>query len=322
MRSASLIFWLVFLLINHRTFSQHPIDSKQIVTIGGIRQYVLIKGRDDSKPLLLFLHGGPGSSLLHETDYISGKLQEHFVVVQWDQRETGETLKLNKSSQPLSLSLFYSDTHDLIDTLLTKFQKPKLYLVGYSWGSGLGFYIADKYPELLYAYIAISPVIHQWRSESISLDMLKQTMGKNARKELSKVKIPFEDWEQLYYHRKWLLKQEGQKFVTLSMRKSYIQAWAVTWFPVWLEACDINLFESLQAIQCPVYFLAGENDYHTNYTITREYFDKVEAPKKDFFLFKGTGHGVPETHPGRFQAIIIDTILPETFYLRNRNKDL
>ena len=111
---------------------------------------------------------------------MTGKLQQHFVVVQWDQRETGETLKLNKSPQPLTLSLFYNDTHDLIDTLLKKFQKPKLYLAGYSWGSGLGFYIADKYPELLYAYIAISPVIDQWRSDSISLAMLKGTMGKNS----------------------------------------------------------------------------------------------------------------------------------------------
>jgi pimeloyl-ACP methyl ester carboxylesterase len=319
MRSAFLLYCLLCLLLNQRSFSQHPIDSKQIVTIGGIKQYILIKGTDDSKPLLLFLHGGPGASLLHETDFISGKLQEHFVVVQWDQRETGETLKLNKSSQPLSLSLFYNDTHALIDTLLTKFQKPKLYLAGYSWGSGLGFYIADKYPQLLYAYIAISPVIDQWRSETISLDMLKQTMGKNARKELSNVKIPFKDWEQLYYHRKWLLKQEGQKFVSLSLRKSYIQAWAATWFAVWLQACDINLFESLQTIHCPVYFLAGEKDYNTNHAITKEYFDKVQAPKKEFFLFKGAGHGVPETDPAQFQAIIIDTILPETFNPGNGN---
>jgi pimeloyl-ACP methyl ester carboxylesterase len=196
-----------------------PIDIDQIITIGGIKQYIRIKGKDDSKPILLILHGGPGGSLLSKTDQMTGNLQQHFVVVQWDQRETGETLKLNKSPQPLTLSLFYNDTHDIIDTLLKKFQKPKLYLAGYSWGSGLGFYIADKYPELLYAYIAISPVIDQWRSDSISLAMLKETMGKKARSELSHVKIPFENWEQLYYHRKWLLKQEEQKFVGITLRK-------------------------------------------------------------------------------------------------------
>jgi pimeloyl-ACP methyl ester carboxylesterase len=307
------IFSLLFILINNGSFCQKPIQTNEIITIGGIQQYVQIKGKDDSKPILLFLHGGPGGSLLQKTDHIAGKLQQSFIVVQWDQRETGETLRLNKSPQPLTLSLFYNDTHDLIDTLLKKFHKSKLYLAGYSWGSGLGFYIADKYPELLHAYIAISPVIDQWRSDSISLAMMKKTMGKKARKELSQVKIPFENAQQLYYHRKWLRKHDGQKFVNLSFRKSFVESWAATWFGVWSQSCDINLFESLQTINCPVYFFAGEKDYNTNYSITKAYFNKVSAPKKDLFLFANAGHGLPETHPGLFQDKIIDEILPATF---------
>ena len=309
MFSAQLKFFLLLILLSNRSFCQNPINTDQIIAIGGIKQYIRIKGKDDSKPIVLFLHGGPGGSLLQKNDQMTGKLQQQFVVVQWDQRETGETLKLNKSPQPLTLSLFYNDTHDLIDSLLKKFQKPKLYLAGYSWGSGLGFYIADKYPELLYAYIAISPLIDQWRSDSISLAMLKETMGKKARDELSQVKIPFENWEQLYYHRKWLVRQEGQKFV----QKSFLQAWAATWFDVFVQSCNINLFESLQTINCPVYFFAGEKDYNTNHSITKEYFNIVSAPKKDLFLFADAGHGLPETDAGLFQDIIIDKILPATF---------
>ena len=306
-------FLFIIFLINGRAFSQHPINTHEIFTIGGIKQYVQIKGKDDSKPILLFLHGGPGGSLLQKADQITGKLQEHFVVIQWDQRETGETLKLNKSLKPLTLSMFYTDTHDLIDTLLKKFKRPKLYLAGYSWGTGLGFYIAHKYPELLYAYIAISPVIDQWRSDSISLTILREEMGKTARKELSQVKIPFENSEQLYYHRKWLLKHDGQKFASLTLKKSFVQAWGVTWFDVWSHACDVNLFESLKSIHCPVYFFAGEEDYNTNHSITEEYYNKVSAPGKDLFLFADAGHGLPETHPALFQEIIIEKILPQTF---------
>ena len=312
MLSTYLNFFLLFILMNNRSVCQKPIDTNAIIAVGGIKQYIQITGKDDSKPILLVLHGGPGSSLLQKTDQITGKLQQHFVVVQWDQRETGATLRLNKSPQPLTLSIFYNDTHDLIDSLLTKFGKPKLYLAGYSWGSVLGFYIVNKYPELLYAYIAISPVINQWKSDSISLAMLKETMGKGARKELSQVKIPFENAEQLYYHRKWLLKHAGQKFVSLSFRKNFVQAWGVTWFDVLSRSCDINLFESLPTINCPVYFFTGEKDYQTNYSITREYFNKVSAPKKDLFLFPNAGHGLPETDSGLFHDIIIEKILPET----------
>jgi pimeloyl-ACP methyl ester carboxylesterase len=226
---------------------------------------------------------------------------------------TGETLRLNKTGQPLTLQLFYNDTHDLIDTLLRRFHQFKLYLVGYSWGSVPGFYIADKYPDILYAYVAISPLINQWESERLSLKMLKETMGKKAREELSQVRIPFENAEQLYYHRKWLYKCDGQKFVNLSFRKSFVQGWGVTWFDVWSKSCAINLFETLPAINCPVYFFAGANDHNTNYSFTAEYFKKVKAPKKGLFLFPNAGHGLAETHAGQFQDTIINTILTQTF---------
>ena len=296
---------------NCSLFAQRPVDTTAIFHINGIRQFARIKGKDVSKPLLLFLHGGPGGSLMQKFDNLSGKLQQHFVVVHWDQRETGETLRLNKTTQPLTLQLFYDDTHDLVDSLLKKFSKPKLYLIGYSWGSGLGFYIADKYPELLYAYLPVSPVIDGRRSDSISLSMLKEEMGKKAREELSVVKIPFQNGEQLYYHRKWLLKHEGQQLLGITFRKTFVEAWAATWFDVWSRSNAVNLFQSLPVVKCPIYFFAGKNDYNTNCSITSEYFNIITSPKKDLFLFRDAGHGLPETHSDEFQNIIIKVILPQ-----------
>jgi len=69
----------------------------------------------------------------------------------------------------------------------------------------------------------------------------------------------------------------------------------------------------LQKINCPVYFFAGEKDYNTNHSITKEYFNIVAAPKKELFPFAEAGHGLPESDPRLFQDIIIDKILPATF---------
>jgi pimeloyl-ACP methyl ester carboxylesterase len=69
----------------------------------------------------------------------------------------------------------------------------------------------------------------------------------------------------------------------------------------------------LPTINCPVYFFAGEKDYNTNPSITRDNFNIVAAPQKNFFLFENGGHGLLETNPALFQDIIIDKILPETF---------
>jgi pimeloyl-ACP methyl ester carboxylesterase len=186
-------------------------------------------------------------------------------------------------------------------------------LVGYSWGAGLGFYIADKFPELLHAYIAVSPVVSQYRSDSISLAMLKEKMGKKARQELEQVQIPFQNVEQLYYHRKWLLKHAGQKLVSLSLPKSFVETWGATWFDVFSRATEVDLLQTLPVIKCPVYFFAGAKDYNTNSSITAEYYSKVSAPKKDLFLFNDAGHELLETHSDAFQDMIIRTILQQTF---------
>ena len=107
-------------------------------------------------------------------------------------------------------------------------------------------------------------------------------------------------------------KPDGQALVSLSLRKTVVQSWANTWFDVWTRSCEKNLFESLPTIHCPVYFFAGEKDFNTNYSITGEYFNKVSAHKKDFFLFSNAGHGLPETNSERFQQIVIVKILSAT----------
>jgi pimeloyl-ACP methyl ester carboxylesterase len=106
-----------------------------------------------------------------------------------------------------------------------------------------------------------------------------------------------------------LRKHEGQKFVP----KSFVETWATTWFDVFLRACDVNRFQSMTVINCPVYFFAGGKDFLTNYSITQEYFNRVTAPKKDLFLFDNAGHELPETHSDEFQDIIIKMILTKTF---------
>ncbi len=82
--------------------AQEKLDYYDTLKIGGINQVVWIKGKANA-PLLLFLHGGPGSSRMAQADLFSNELQQYFRVVQWDQRETGKTLKLNATAGAITL---------------------------------------------------------------------------------------------------------------------------------------------------------------------------------------------------------------------------
>lgn len=295
--------------------AQTPVDTTQILRIGGIKQLISLKGKDKSKPLLLFLHGGPGGSAMSYAHTFTDKLREYFIVVQWDQRETGKTLSLNPSSSPLTGENFQNDTHELIKVLLRQFNRNKLYLVGHSWGTYLGFYIARNFPDLLYAYIPVCPMINQLESERLILSTMKdkatKSNNKKAMEELATVKIPFENGEQLYYHRKWLLAYNGSK---RKLSKDYVIGWSSRWLSVFNEASRKNLILDLPSLRCPIYFFLGRKDNQTNSGIAENYFKKLNALKKGLFWFENSGHNIPTTEPQLMQDIIISKILPETFH--------
>lgn len=302
----------IMVLLGNNLFAQSQPDYDTI-SIGNIKQVISYSGSKDL-PLILFLHGGPGSSRMKQAEVFTNVLQKHFQVVQWDQRDAGRTLALNKSSVPITLKLMENDTYELIKLLLKKFNHKRLYLVGESWGTVLGFKMAEKHPELLNAYIAFSPVVNQTKSEQILLEKLKLDAKEKgnipAQNELNTVKIPFHNYDQLYYSRKWMFNYDGHPFADkdTTALKQYIEDWSKTWMLTWNEAIRQNLFVELPKISCPVYFFIGKKDLQTNFNIAKDYFKILKSPKKNIFLFENAGHSVLTEEAEQVQKIIVDEI--------------
>ncbi|NML22082.1 alpha/beta hydrolase [Pseudoflavitalea sp. G-6-1-2] len=283
------------------------IDSLLTIEIGGIKQVIEIKTDDSNKPVLLFLSGGPGSSMMKNADNFTNILKTRFTIVQWDQRDAGKTLQLNPSPVTPSVDLMGRDTYEVINFLIKELKQPKIYLLGSSWGNALGFYIVRNHPELLHAYFAANPVISQLASEKELLDTLKIHFKADsvASKELAMVNIPFKVDEDLFYLRKWLFYTEGKKFVTTDDFKKGFLEWSKTRSPAWNEVMAIDLPKTLKKVKCPVYFFVGKNDIQTSTSITKAYFEKVKAPKKDLILFEKSGHQIHKDEPENFQNAII-----------------
>jgi pimeloyl-ACP methyl ester carboxylesterase len=285
-------------------------DTLLTPEIGGIQQVIEIKTDDTNKPILLFLSGGPGSSMMKNADSFTNILKNKFTLVQWDQRDAGKTLALNPSPIQPSVELMGKDTYEVINFLIKKLNKKKIYLLGSSWGNALGFYIVEKHPELLYSYFAVNPVISQLKSEKELLKTLKMYFKDNtvASKELANVHIPFTNDEDLFYLRKWLFYKDGKEYVTGDDFKNGFLQWSKTWSPAWNEVMNINLPKTLPKVDCPIYFFVGKNDIQTSTPITQQYFQEVKAPKKDLFLFEKSGHQIHKDEPEKFQNMIIKTL--------------
>jgi len=297
--------------------SQTQLEYFDTLSVGGIGQVISVKGTDNN-PVLLFIHGGPGSSRMNQAETYTAALQKKFIVVQWDQREAGRTQQLNKSPLPVTLQQMEQDTRDVVDSLRKRFNQPKIFLAGESWGTVLGFYMAAQYPDWLHAYLAISPVIDQEKSEKQLISLLKKeatTSGNTTElQELNSVRVPFENYQQIYYSRKWLFHHDGQPVpdADTSVVIDYLRSWAGTWLAVWNEAIQRNLYKTLPKVKCPVYFFVGGKDRQTDFEIAKGYYKKLVAPKKDLFFFENAGHSLLTTEAAEVQKIIIDKILAET----------
>jgi pimeloyl-ACP methyl ester carboxylesterase len=294
------------------------IDTTLTLSIGGIEQVVKLKGKDRSKPILLYLHGAGnnGFSLIANANKLTSELQTHFVVALWDQREYGKTAELNKSSKPLTVKLIVEDTKAVIDYLLRKFARQKLYLVGHSMGSLESICIADQYPELLYAVVAMSPPVDGIESQKIGVSILKKHFQKiknqRAIKELATIKLPARDFESLFIRFVWQTEYEGEA-ISDTLReqiKPMLKQWMETPAAALSnEVFEMNFFKQFPTLKCPVYVFIGRKDLMTNASLTEKYFKKLKAPKKQLFWFEKSAHGLPDAEPELMQQTIINNLL-------------
>ncbi len=299
----SLLF--LSLLMSWTSAPASVINISEAVEIGGLKHWITIKGSSKDNPVMLFLHGGPGNSVMSYANKFTGDLQNHFLIVQWDQRGSGETALLNPGNQTLSVDLMVSDAAELINHLCKRFGQNKIYLMGHSWGGFLGLMLAAKHPHLLKRYFAISPMVNQLESERLSLQWMirKATQEKNthALNELALINIPFQGGEQLYYHRSWLAKLAGNKFPT----REFVEKWADVWLSLFNEASQVNFFEVAPEMKCPIYFMIGTKDYQTYFELAELYYNSLAAERKKLFWFEGSGHSPHTKDPKKFQEIVI-----------------
>lgn len=147
------------------------IASLETPSLGGVRQSVLLRGRDTANPVLLFLHGGPGTSELgilraHNLP----ALEARYTVAVWDQRGAGKSFAAREPRAGMTVEQLLEDTLELSELLGRRFGGRRIFLAGHSWGSLLGVLAVARRPELFHAWIGVGQVAHMLEGERASYD--------------------------------------------------------------------------------------------------------------------------------------------------------
>src|ERR1044072_9127734 len=149
------------------------INEEMFVKIGGIEQWIQIRGENRNNPVLLILHGGPGFSYIPFTANFRS-WEKQFTVVQWDQRGAGKTFGRNgkAGSGEMTIARMTQDGIEVTEFLRQHLDKEKIVLFAHSWGTILGIPMIAERPELFSAYVGTGQVVDMARNEAISYDLI------------------------------------------------------------------------------------------------------------------------------------------------------
>ena len=156
------------------------IDEASFISIGGIEQWVTIRGQDRANPVLLVLHGGPGDVTNPWTFALFAPWEKHFTVVQWDQRGAGRTFsRTGPTVAPtMTLDRMAEDGFELLDYLRKHLGKDKIIVVGHSFGSIIGLRMVRARPDLFYAYVGTGQVADSTRNYSVACPWGRSSIGR------------------------------------------------------------------------------------------------------------------------------------------------
>lgn len=296
------------------------------IRIGGLEQWLLIRGRDRSAPVLLWLHGGPGAAQIPVARAYNGALEEDFIVVHWDQRGAGLSNPRDFDPGTMTFARFIADAREVTAHLKARFDTERIYLLGHSWGTQLGLRLVRDYVEDYHAYIAVGQAVdpdatvrlaHDWLTERL------QEAGDAAglEKLASLGPPPYRD-HQAYVTFAGLVTEHGGG-IDVPMSELLLKALAapeyrasdlVAWFrganrgsgPMWREPAyaNFNALSDTPRLDLPVFFLNGRRDYITPLALTRRYHDHVAAPMQDLIVFENSAHAPFFAEPQRFYSVL------------------
>lgn len=314
---------------------KYPIDKKERILIGGVKQAIHIWGSNRENPVILFLHGGPGIPNRHGMAKAHMDLLDDFTIVAWDQRGTGGSY-FGCDPKSLTLEQLVSDCGEVIDHLCQTLGKEKVFLLGGSWGTELGTFVCQKYPEKIAGYIGYGQVVNGIENEAVSyaytLAEAEKAGCAEDIEELKKIGPPVDGqykpvFEGLMAQRRLLKKYGGHstksggyfsgtvlpilKSPELSFRDKIgtAKGYKVCLKNMWPTIVKYDFLKDNHTFRMPYYIFQGRKDQNTPASLIQAFYDVIEAPDKDLVWFENSAHGPLGEEPEKFKKLMREKLL-------------
>lgn len=317
--------------------TDNGIQENLYVELGGIKQYIQIRGENTLNPIIIFLHGGPGSNTTYISEYYQTELEQNYTIVNWDQRGCGRTYYKNKNlniQTDLSTELLLEDLNDLTDYLTERFNQEKVIIMGHSWGTILGTLYVEQYSEKVTAYVGVGQFVNGLQGYEVAVNEASERLTALGKQEDAKImanafkvfaqtkdieELDIDNYDQMVLLTRNNLKYEGaiSNVATLwaGLSSPEMSFTDINWFfamasnerafvlqrPL-MDYCifKLDIREKFTTFDVPMYYISGSEDWITPVVMMEKYVDMIEAPDKNVKIVKNTGHSLMFDNPEAF----------------------
>lgn len=307
------------------------IATLEQVTLNGSKQWITIRGTNAHNPVLLFLMGGPGAGGFPDQGFLA-PLEEHFVVVNWDQPGTGKSYGAVEQSK-LTPQRYVDDAYALTQLMRQRFHQDKIYVLGSSWGTILGVMLVQQHPDLFYAYIGHGQMVNTTENDIMGYQFaLKYAAEHGNNGAVATLKRngppPYAgdgmEWKYAAYM-DVLQEYMGQPSMELGIalmpqlaseygmldRVNFVRGFFETFTTLYPQLRDLDFTRSAPRLGAPVYLLAGRADVNAMSSLTERYYNVLQAPHKELIWF-ASGHSMTDADTGQFVDVMVNHVLKQT----------
>ena len=313
------------------------ISEKVFVEVNGVRQGMIVRGRDRSNPVLLFVHGGPGMPEYFLSERYPTGLENAFTVVWWDQRGAGLSFRPGLAAQT-TVEQLTADTIAVTNELRSRFGVDKIYLMAHSGGSSFAIQAVAQAPELYEAYIGMGQMTYQLASERLAYRFMLDAYrdrgdARMVRRLEAAAPGPSGPLPDAYL----ALRDQAMHGLGIGTTRDMRSVATGIFLPsLWTRqytlAEKVNLWRGKIAsakalrgpmfaldvparvteLKIPAYFFEGAYDYTCSYQLARDYFEALRAPVKGFYTFAASAHSPIFEEPVRAVTILRQDVMAGT----------
>lgn len=298
--------------------------------LGGVEQWVMIRGESVANPPLVLLHGGPGLSETFLFRRFLAPLEKRFTLVYWDQRGAGKSWDAGIPRSSMTVEQCIADLDALVDEVRSRVGQHKVVIFGHSWGAVLGVLYAARFPEKVAAYVGSGQIGDWAAAESASYHFAVREAERRGRRgvlrKLRAIGPPPYDADAVWTERIAVMRLEGQfrpralwkmarsaagvREASIFDFRRTMRVFRRTFAVMWPEVSRLNLLTLAPVLQVPVFFFLGRRDRWVPPATSVAYYDALDAPAKQLVWFEESGHEPFADEAEKFDRAMLALVRP------------